>query len=192
MPASSFRNSASRPLQSAAASARRSAAPLPADRQCGARAVQQTPVQAPPHFPVRIPQTVHGQTVRVLLLVGDGQVAGLEQKGLGRDGVHVEGRQQCGVGAQALEVRGGEAAPQQRVDQEPRRRRLEPVRFELTGWRTGGGWPRGCRPAPPPASCSRCTRRGSGPGRGRGARVRTRCRGPPRCSRRRPRSAGPG
>ena len=92
--------------------------------------VQQALVQALPHLAVRISQPEQ-RPPPVPLLAHDGQVAGLEQQRLRRHGVHVEGRQQGAVGLEVLEVRGRDAAPEQRVYQEPRRGGLEPVRVEL-------------------------------------------------------------
>ena len=90
---------------------------------------QQAPVQALPHFPVRIPQSVRRLLVDVLGL-HDGQVAGLEQQRFDRHGVHVEGRQQLFVAAQAVERRDLHPALQQGVDQERRGGGLEPVGAE--------------------------------------------------------------
>ena len=79
---------------------------------------------------VRVVETVEGRPVYVLLHTPDRQVAGLEQQCLGRHVVHVELRQQGGAGAEPFEVRGGEAALDERVHQEFRCGGLEPVRAE--------------------------------------------------------------
>ena len=109
------------PAERAAVSGR----PPPVRRQ----RVQQALVQSLPDLAVRIAQAVLRRAVQAFLF-RDRQVAGLEQQRLGGDAVHVEGRQQRLAGVNGIEVRGGEAAPEERVDQETRRRRFEPVRLE--------------------------------------------------------------
>ena len=131
MPASSRRNSASRPAQSRAASRRPQLAAVLRRPPVRRQRVQQALVQAQPHLPVRIPQPVHRPPV-ASFGIHDRQVAGLgKQQRFRRHHVHVEGRQQGGAGVDSLEVGGREAATDKCVHQEPRRRGLEPVRLEL-------------------------------------------------------------
>ena len=87
-------------------------------------------VQALAHLVVRIAQPVEDSAVAAILHLPDGQVAGLEQQRLGGHLVHVEGGEQRLGAAHAVQLRGGDAAPEQGVDEEPRRPGLEPVRLE--------------------------------------------------------------
>ena len=91
---------------------------------------QQDPVQALPHLPVRIAQPIQRHAAQ-RLFPRDRQVAGLEQQRLRADVVHVERRQHIPRAYHLLQRHRGHPPLEQRLQQERRRPRLEPVRGEL-------------------------------------------------------------
>ena len=93
---------------------------------------QEVAVQALAHLAVRVAEPVDRFAVHVAVrvLAGDGEVAGLEQQRLGGDVAHVEPRHQLVGRHHALQLERPHPPPQQRVEQEGGRARLEPVRPE--------------------------------------------------------------
>ena len=90
---------------------------------------QQAVVQALAHLSIRVAEVVDGATSS-FALADDRQVAGLEQQRLGADVAHVEARHQFFRGHHAFQIHWSHAPSQQRLQQEVRRARLEPVRLE--------------------------------------------------------------
>ena len=124
-------NSSRRPSQSTASSSPRQAhAVRRLLRRVLHQVAQQVLVQALPNLPVRIAQPIQRHAAQ-RLLPRDGQVAGLEQQRLRADTAHVERRQQLRRAHHLIQRHRGHAPLEQRVHQERRRPRLEPVRGEL-------------------------------------------------------------
>ena len=92
--------------------------------------IQQALVQALPDLQVGVAQSIVGSAAAPLGAV-NGQVAGLKQQRLSGDVIDIKLRQQLLAADHVTQCEGTNAPLEQRLDQERRRTRLKPMRFEL-------------------------------------------------------------
>ena len=91
---------------------------------------QQVPVQALPHFAVRIAEPEQGLAAGTAAF-SNGEIAGLEEQRFGGDFLHIEGGEQLVRADHRLQIHGAHAVLHQRFHQERRAARFEPVGGEL-------------------------------------------------------------
>ena len=91
---------------------------------------QQTGMQAQPHLQIRIAQAVEAPAGPELR-VDDGQVSGLEHQRFGPDSADVERGEERAGGHPVHDLVAGQVLPREKVQQERRGARLEPVGAEL-------------------------------------------------------------